>query len=41
MVEITATFPMGVIGSTAEDLLAAANGENEEWELLYPDKIFN
>jgi len=37
MVEITATFPAGVIGSTAENLLAAAEGENEEWELLYPE----
>ena len=37
MVEITASFPAGVIGSTAENLLAAANGENEEWELLYPE----
>jgi rubrerythrin len=36
-VEITATFPAGVIGTTAENLLAAANGENEEWELLYPE----
>ena len=36
MLEITATFP-GVIGSTAENLLAAAEGENEEWELLYPE----
>ena len=37
MLEITATFPAGVIGSTAENLLAAAEGENEEWELLYPE----
>ena len=37
MLEITATFPAGVIGTTAENLLASANGENEEWELLYPE----
>ncbi len=37
MVEITATFPAGVIGTTAENLKAAAEGENEEWTLLYPE----
>ena len=37
MVEITAAFPAGVIGSTAENLLAAAEGEHEEWDLLYPE----
>ena len=37
MVEITATFPAGVIGSTAENLLAAAEGEHEEWALLYSE----
>ena len=37
MVEITASFPAGVIGSTAENLLAAADGEHEEWDLLYPE----
>ncbi|MGL4942165.1 MAG: rubrerythrin [Thermoguttaceae bacterium] len=35
-VEIVAAFPAGVIGTTAENLLAAANGEHEEWEILYP-----
>ena len=35
-VEITATFPAGVIGSTAENLKAAAAGEHEEWETVYP-----
>ncbi len=35
-VEITATFPAGVIGTTAENLKAAACGENEEWSTLYP-----
>ena len=34
--EITATYPAGKIGTTAENLLAAANGELEEWEILYP-----
>ena len=37
MIEITATFPAGVIGSTTENLLASANGEHEEWDLLYPE----
>ena len=36
MVEITASFPAGVIGTTAENLAAAAAGENEEWAELYP-----
>jgi rubrerythrin len=37
MVEITATYPAGVIGTTLENLEAAANGENEEWTELYPE----
>jgi rubrerythrin len=36
MVEITAMYPAGVIATTAENLLAAAEGENEEWTDLYP-----
>ena len=36
MLEITSTFPAGVIGTTAENLAAAAAGENEEWTELYP-----
>ena len=36
MVEITASFPAGVIGSTLENLHAAAAGEAEEWTELYP-----
>lgn len=36
MIEITATYPAGVIGTTAENLAAAAAGENEEWVELYP-----
>jgi rubrerythrin len=35
--EITATYPAGRIGSTAENLLAAAEGEKMEWGTLYPD----
>ena len=35
-VEITATYPAGKIGTTAENLLAAAEGEHEEWTDLYP-----
>ena len=35
MVEITATYPAGKIGTTAENLKAAAEGENEEWTKLY------
>lgn len=37
MVEITASFPAGVIGSTMDNLRAAAEGENEEWTELYPE----
>ena len=36
VVEITASYPAGKIGTTAENLLAAATGENEEWTELYP-----
>lgn len=36
MVEITASYPAGVIGTTAENLKAAAAGENEEWSADYP-----
>ncbi len=34
--EITAAYPAGKIGTTAENLKAAAMGENEEWTILYP-----
>jgi rubrerythrin len=37
MVEITASYPAGIIGTTLENLKAAAEGENEEWTLLYPE----
>jgi rubrerythrin len=36
-VEITAMYPAGIIGSTSENLMAAAEGENEEWTELYPE----
>ncbi len=35
--EITASFPAGVIGNTAENLKAAAAGENYEWTIMYPE----
>jgi rubrerythrin len=35
-VEITAAYPAGVLGTTKENLKAAAEGENEEWTDLYP-----
>jgi rubrerythrin len=35
-VEITAMYPAGIIGTTLENLKAAAAGENEEHTLLYP-----
>jgi len=34
---ITAGYPAGVIGDTAQNLLAAAEGENLEWTKLYKD----
>ncbi len=36
-VEITATYPAGIIGTTLENLKAAADGENEEWTMIYQD----
>jgi rubrerythrin len=36
MVEIRAAYPAGVIGTTMENLLAAAEGEKLEWGSLYP-----
>ncbi|MBP8082326.1 MAG: rubrerythrin family protein [Spirochaetes bacterium] len=35
--EITATYPAGKIGTTKENLIAAATGENEEHTVLYPE----
>jgi rubrerythrin len=37
MVEITAEYPAGVIGTTAVNLKEAADGEKMEWGTLYPD----
>ncbi len=35
-VEIQASFPAGVIGTTMENLKEAAGGENYEWTDMYP-----
>ena len=35
-VQIECAFPAGVVGTTAENLLAAADGEHEEWSLGVP-----
>lgn len=35
--EITTTYPAGMIGTTAENLAAAVAGENEEWTVLYKE----
>jgi len=37
MVEITAKYPAGTIGTTQANLKASAAGENEEWSELYPE----
>ncbi|MDR0485737.1 MAG: rubrerythrin family protein [Elusimicrobiota bacterium] len=34
--EITASYPAGIISTTAENLKASAEGENEEHTILYP-----
>jgi rubrerythrin len=36
LVEISAAYPAGLIGTTAENLKAAAEGEKFEWGTLYP-----
>ncbi len=36
LVEITAEYPAGKIGTTKENLLASANGEKAEWGKIYP-----
>lgn len=36
-VTITASYPAGKISDTRENLMAAAKGENEEWDVLYPE----
>ncbi len=35
-VQITETFPAGTIGTTLENLRAAADGEKHEWTEMYP-----
>jgi rubrerythrin len=35
-VEVVGTFPAGTIGTTAENLKAAAAGEGHEWGHMYP-----
>ena len=35
--EITACYPAGKVGTTQENLLAAAMGEKEEWDMLYKE----
>ncbi len=34
--EVTAAFPAGIVGTTAENLKAAAAGEHYEWTEMYP-----
>lgn len=36
MVRIEGTFPAGVVGTTLENLKAAAAGERDEWSEMYP-----
>ncbi|MGQ9707947.1 MAG: rubrerythrin [bacterium] len=36
-VKVEAAFPAGVIGTTLENLKAAAGGENYEWTQMYPE----
>lgn len=35
-IEITASYPVALYDNTADNLKAAASGENEEWTELYP-----
>ncbi len=35
--EITASYPAGVVGDTAANLAASADGEREEWTALYKE----
>jgi len=35
--EITAVYPSGIIKSTSDNLLHAANGEKLEWGTIYPE----
>lgn len=34
--QVAASFPAGIIGSTVENLVEAAGGENYEWSQMYP-----
>ena len=36
-IEITASYPIALYDNTADNLKAAASGENEEWSELYPE----
>ena len=36
-VEITATYPAGIISNTADNLKESADAEHEEWTELYPE----
>jgi rubrerythrin len=36
-ITITASYPAGIIANTAQNLQAAAMGENLEWSKLYPE----
>jgi len=35
--EVAGMFPAGKVGTTLENLKAAASGEHHEWGVLYPD----
>lgn len=37
VVDITAGYPAGTIGTTKQNLKASAEGENEEWTKVYPE----
>jgi rubrerythrin len=37
MLEITATYPAGVLSTTIEALKASAAGEHEEYSIIYPE----
>lgn len=37
MVEIKAAYPAGIVKSTMDNLVAAAEGEHEEHTIIYPD----
>ncbi|MCX6565622.1 MAG: rubrerythrin family protein [Candidatus Aminicenantes bacterium] len=36
-VKIMASYPAGIIGDTAQNLKASADGEQEEWSMIYKD----